>query len=58
VVRTAVPTYLYVCRVSPRHGPMHRRFQVALWRYRNNKTWASPAVRRLVEKYGAQEERC
>jgi len=56
--RTAAVTYLYVCRTSERHSPLHRRFQIALVRYRNKKTWASPMIRKLVEKYGAQEDRC
>jgi len=48
-------TLLYVCKTSPRHGWMHRRFQISLVIERYGKTWKSPMVKRLVMKYGAQE---
>lgn len=57
-VRVAVITLLYVARTTPRHTPLHRRWQIGLVVQRYGKTWKSPLTKRLVEKYGAQEERC
>lgn len=48
-------TLLYVCKTSLRHGHLHRRMQIALVIERYGKTWKSPVIKKLVEKYGAHE---
>lgn len=48
-------TLLYVCKTSLRHGYIHRRMQIGLVIERYGKTWKSPVVKKLVEKYGAHE---
>jgi hypothetical protein len=53
--RISVGSCLHVCRTTPQHGTLHRRFQIALVIYRYKKTWKSPMVKALVTKYGADE---
>lgn len=48
-------TLLYCCKTSLRHSWFHRRMQVAIFIERYGKTWKSPVVKKLVEKYGAHE---
>jgi len=46
---------LYACKTSLRHSPFHRRMQIAIVIDRYGKTWKSPVIKKLVEKYGAYE---
>lgn len=48
-------TMLYVCKTSLRHSHLHRRMQIAIVIDRYGKTWKSPVIKKLVEKYGAHE---
>ena len=53
--RIKMNTILYVCKTSLRHGYIHRRMQIALVIERYRKTWKSPVIKKLVDKYGAHE---
>jgi len=53
--RLKLNTLLYVCRTSLRHGHIHRRMQLGLVIERYGKTWKSPMIKKLVDKYGAHE---
>ncbi len=53
--RIAVNSLRHACRTLPRHGSLHRRFQIGLVIIRYRKTWKSPMVRALVDRYGAEE---
>lgn len=48
-------TLLYVCKTSLRHSHIHRRMQIAIVIDRYGKTWKSPVIKKLVDKYGAHE---
>jgi hypothetical protein len=49
-------TLLYVCKTAHlRHGHFHRRMQIAIVIERYGKTWKSPVIKKLVDKYGAHE---
>lgn len=48
-------TMLYVCKTSLRHSHIHRRMQIAIVIDRYGKTWKSPVIKKLVDKYGAHE---
>lgn len=50
-----VSTMLHMVRTLPRRSRLHRRFQIAIVVYRQGKTWKSPVIKKLVDKYGAHE---
>ena len=50
-----INTLLYVSKTSLRHGHVHRRMQLGLVIERYRKTWKSPMIKKLVDKYGAHE---
>lgn len=49
-------TLRHISRTSLRHSQFHRRMQIAIVIERYGKTWKSPVIKKLVEKYGTHED--
>jgi len=50
-----INTLLYISKTCLRHGHVHRRMQLGLVIERYRKTWKSPMIKKLVDKYGAHD---